>query len=120
MQHKKNKEKNTFSKLRRQFKNALNRLDTEQRANNILNQEVQRLRSVLDIQQKQSVVLKSQLKTEVNRTSDLTNRLLIVKRNRKFFYRQWMQDHIKIKKWQNLCYVSIISNIVMLIFMIVK
>lgn len=120
MQHKKNKNKNTFSKLRGQFKNALNRLDTEQRANNILNQEVARLKGILDIQQKQVAALNDQLKTEANRTSDLTNNLKVAKKNREFFYKQWIKDHGKIKIWKQIATYSMIVNIIGLAIIIFR
>lgn len=112
--------KNSFAKLRRQLRNALNKLDTEQRANNILNQEVKRLRSVLDIQQKQIAVLNSQLETEANRTSNLTNSLIETKEDKDYYYKQWIKDHAKIKTWKKVGYISISLNMLGLIILMAK
>lgn len=113
------KSKNSFSKLRGQLRNALGRLDTANRANNILNQEVERLRSILDIQQKQIAVLNSQLETEANRTSSLSNRIITVKRSRDIFYKKWMQDHSKIKFWKSIAYGGILFGITITVLNII-
>lgn len=114
------KNKNSFSKLRGQLRNALGRLDTEQRANNILKQEVERLRGVLDIQQKKEAVLNSQLETEANRTSNLTNSLMETKEDKDWYYEQWIKDHTKIKTWKKVGYASIALNMLGLIIIAAK
>jgi len=112
--------KNTFKKLRAKLRYTLNKLDTANRTSNILSVEVERLKRVLDIQQKKEAVLNSQLETEKKRASRLTDQIMVIKNNREFFYKQWISEHSKIKKWQVLSYVSVASNIVMLFFMIVR
>lgn len=114
------KSKNSFSKLRGQLRNALGRLDTEQRANNVLNQEVERLRGVLDIQQKQIAVLNSKLETEANRTASLTNSLMETKENKDWYYEQWIKDHSKIKEWKKIAKYTIAINVIGLIIIITK
>ena len=112
--------KNSFAKLRQRLKSVLNKLDTEQRANNVLNQEVERLRGVLDIQQKQIAVLNSQLETEANRTISLTNSLIETKEDKDWYYEQWIKDHAKIKTWKKIGYVSIVMNVLGLIILTAK
>lgn len=117
---KENKNKNSFSKLREQLRSTLSRLDTANRTNNILELEVERLRSVLDIQQKQVAVLNDQLKTEANRTSNLTNSLLESKENKDWWYEQWIKDHIKIGKYKQIATYSIVINIIGLAIIIFR
>lgn len=108
--------KNSFTKLRRH----LGRLDTEKRANNILNQEVKRLKDVLDIQQKKEAVLNNQLRVEANRTSSLTNSLMELKEEKDSYFEQWIKDHSKIKTWKRVGYTSIAINILGLIIIITR
>lgn len=114
------KSKNSFSKLRGQLRNALSRLDTANRANNILEQEAKRLRGILDIQQKKEAVLNSQLETEANRTASLTNSLMEIKEDKDWYYEQWIKDHAKIKTWKKIGYVSIVMNVLGLIILTAK
>lgn len=114
------KSKNSFSKLRGQLRNALGRLHTANRANNILNQEVERLRNILDMQQKQIAVLNSQLETEANRTASLTNSLMEIKEDKDWYYKQWIKDHSKIKEWKKIAKYTIAINVIGLIILIVR
>ena len=112
--------KNTFKKLRAKLRFIEDKLDTANRTNSILSEEVKRLKRVLDIQQKKETVLNDKLKTESKRTENLANRIVIVKRSRDVFYKKWMQDHSKIKIWKTVGYIGIALNILGLIILIAK
>lgn len=113
------KTKNTFAKLRRKLKQTINELNKINRDNSILSLEVKKLEKILDIQQKQAIVLDNQLIVEANRTSNLTNSLITTKEDKDWYYEQWIKDHSKIKIWKRIAYAGITFGIIITILNII-
>lgn len=90
--------KNTFARLRNQLKSALNRLDSANRANNILNQEIERLRSAIDLQQSQINFLNSRLEEETKIKHRFSLRLLAAKKTSDKFYKNFIDEVSKRNK----------------------
>ena len=111
--------KNTFKVLRAKLRDTQNKLNGANRIVALQLQKLERLRSVIRMQDNQIIVLNNQLETEANRTSSLSNRIITVKRSRDIFYKKWMQDHSKIKFWKSIAYGGILFGITITVLNII-
>lgn len=125
---------NTFSKLRKEKKeverklkvanikvfNQIDELNTLNRILQLSIQEKEKLANELSISQNNELTLKKQIEIELSRATSLTNRLMIAKKNRDRFYKKWLQDHTKIKKWKKISQISLLINLSILIFLIIS
>jgi len=124
----------TFKQLRQQKKEierklkvanitVFNQIDEINTLNRILQlgiQEKEKLVKELTISQNNDLALKKQIDIELSRASSLTNRLMVAKKNRDRFYKKWLQDHTKIKKWKKISQISVLINLSILMFLIIS
>lgn len=67
-------------------------MDSSNRANNILNQEIERLKSAIDLQQNQINFLNSRLEEETKRKYRLNLRLIASKKTSDKFYKNFIDE----------------------------
>ena len=104
----------------RRYKNKSENGNTQNKKVVLNDQEITRLKNAVKMQDNQVNVLNDQLRTEANRTSTLTNSLIETKEEKDWYYKQWMQDHSKIKKWKKIAAYLLGINIVGLAIIIFR